>query len=99
MRRTRSLPLLFAGALLALSAAARADTVGTAGAVNTTSSGTPPGGTTRVIEIGTQVVENEKIQTTGTGSVQVLFIDRTPLNVGPNFSLLIARFVYNPATT
>jgi hypothetical protein len=36
-----------------------------------------------VIEIGTQVVENEKIQTTATGSVQVLFIDKTTLNVGP----------------
>ena len=47
MRRRRSLPLLFAaipiGAVLALSAGARADTVGTAGAVNTTSSGTAPG--------------------------------------------------------
>ena len=44
MRRTRSLSLLFAavplGAVLAISAAARADTVGTAGAVNTSSSGT-----------------------------------------------------------
>ena len=82
-----------------MSAAARADTVGTAGAVNTTSSGTPPGGPTRVIEIGTQVVENEKIQTTATGSVQVLFIDKTTLNVGPNSTLVIDRFVYNPATT
>ncbi|HEY5204086.1 MAG TPA: FecR domain-containing protein [Roseiarcus sp.] len=103
MRRKRSLPLLFAaiplGAVLALSAAARADTVGTAGAVNTTSSGTTPGGATRVIEIGTQVVENEKIQTTATGSVQVLFIDKTTLNVGPNSTLVIDRFVYNPATT
>jgi len=103
MRRTRSLPLLFAalplGAVLALSAAARADTVGTAGAVNTTSSGTAPGTPTRVIEIGTQVVENEKIQTTATGSVQVLFIDKTTLNVGPNSTLVIDRFVYNPVTT
>ena len=103
MRRTRSLPLLLAalplGAVLALSAPACADTVGTAGAVNTTSSGTPPGGATRVIEIGTQVVENEKIQTTGTGSVQVLFIDKTTLNVGPNSTLVIDRFVYNPVTT
>src|ERR1700691_2088799 len=103
MRRARSLPLLFPaiplGAVLALSAAARADTVGTAGAVNTTSSGTPPGAPTRVIEIGTQVVENEKIQTTASGSVQVLFIDKTTLNVGPNWSLVIDRFVYNPATT
>jgi hypothetical protein len=103
MRRRRSLPLLFAalplGAVLALSAAARADTVGTAGAVNTATSGTPPGAPTRVIEIGTQVVANEKIQTTATGSVQVLFIDKTTLNVGPNSTLVIDRFVYNPATT
>ena len=52
-----------------------------------------------MIEIGAQVVENEKIQTTATGSVQVLFIDKTTLNVGPNSTLVIDRFVYNPATT
>src|ERR1700693_1706476 len=103
MRRRRSLPLLFPPlplrAVLALSASAHADSVGTAGAVNTTSSGTPPGAPARVIEIGTQVVENEKIQTTASGSVQVLFIDKTTLNVGPNSSLVIDRFVYDPATT
>jgi hypothetical protein len=103
MRRTRSLPLLFAalplGAILALSTGASADTIGTAGAVNTTSSGTAPGAPARVIEIGAQVVENEKIQTTATGSVQVLFIDKTTLNVGPNSTLVIDRFVYNPVTT
>ena len=103
MRRTRSLPLLFAavplGAVLAISAAARADTVGTAGAVNTVASGTLPAGPTRVLEIGAQVVSNEKIQTTASGSVQVLFIDKTTLNVGPNSTLVIDRFVYNPATT
>jgi hypothetical protein len=102
MRHPRSLSLLYAaslGAVLAISVAARADTVGTAGAVNTTSSGTPPAGATRIIQIGTQVVENEKIETTGTGSVQVLFIDKTTLNVGPNSTLVIDRFVYNPATT
>jgi hypothetical protein len=86
-------------AVLALATTARADTVGTAGAVNTAASATPPGAPTRVIEIGTQVVANEKIQTTATGSVQVLFIDKTTLNVGPNSTLVIDRFVYNPATT
>src|SRR5580704_13084146 len=103
MRRRRLLPLPLAavslGAVLALSAAANADTVGTAGAVNTATSGTQPGAPTRVIEIGTQVVANEKIQTTASGSVQVLFIDKTTLNVGPNSTLVIDRFVYNPATT
>ena len=103
MRSPRSLPLLFAaasvGAVLALSSEAKADAVGTAGAVNTATSGTPPGAPTRVIEIGTQVVSNEKIQTTATGSVQVLFIDKTTLNVGPNSTLVIDRFVFNPVTT
>src|ERR1700674_4262822 len=97
-----SLPLLSAALLLGAGlglSAARADSVGRAGAVNTTSSGTIPGTATRVIEIGAQVVENEKIQTTASGSVQVLFIDKTTLNVGPNSTLVIDRFVYNPATT
>ena len=60
---------------------------------------TLPGAPTRVIEIGTAVVENQKIQTTATGSVQVLLIDKTTLNVGPNSTLVIDRFVYDPATT
>jgi hypothetical protein len=60
---------------------------------------TPHGAPTRVIEIGTAVVANEKIQTTATGSVQVLLIDKTTLNVGPNSTLVIDRFVYDPATT
>ena len=107
MSRTQSFPLLayplLAGALslgaaLATSAAS-ADTIGAAAAVNTTASGAPPGGAARLIEIGAQVVENEKIETTRTGSVQVLFIDKTTLNVGPNSTLVIDRFVYNPVTT
>jgi hypothetical protein len=60
---------------------------------------TPPGAPTRVLEIGTHVVENEKIQTTATGSIQALLVDKTTLNVGPNTTLVIDRFVYDPATT
>ncbi len=39
------------------------------------------------------------IETAATGSVQVLFIDKTTLNIGPNSTLVVDRFVYNPATT
>lgn len=100
MRRRRSISPLAAVALsaVALSAPAHADRIGTAGAVNVSSSGEPPGGAPRVIEIGAQVVENERIRTTNTGSVQVLFVDKTTLNVGPNSNLVIDRFVYNPVT-
>src|SRR5262249_59651052 len=36
-------------------------------------------------------------QTTSSGSVQVLFADKTTLNVGPNSNLIIDTFVYDPA--
>ncbi|MBV9635900.1 MAG: FecR domain-containing protein [Methylobacteriaceae bacterium] len=79
--------------------AARAEAVGTAGAANTRSSGTPPGGAVKLIEIGAQIVRNEKIETSVSGSVQIVFIDKTTLNVGPNSTLVIDRFVFNPATS
>src|ERR1700722_1351834 len=94
------LQLLTGAAIIALlqPGLAEAATVGTAGAANTRSTGTPPGGNLRVIEIGTQVVTNEKIETSASGSVQLLFIDKTSLSVGPNSSIVIDKFVFNPAT-
>ena len=77
--------------------AALAENVGTAGAVNVRSTGMPPGEATRTIEIGSQVVRNEKIDTSATGSVQVVFVDKTSLNVGPNSTLVIDDFAYRPA--
>ncbi|HLW91455.1 MAG TPA: FecR domain-containing protein [Roseiarcus sp.] len=72
--------------------------VGTAGAANTRSTGAA-GGNVRVIEIGEQIVANEKIETSTTGSVQLLFIDKTTLNIGPGSSVVIDKFVFNPVTT
>jgi hypothetical protein len=76
--------------------AARSDTVGTAAAVRPASTGTPPGGSARTLEIGTGIVSKERIQTTGTGSLQVMFNDRSTLTIGPNSNLVIDDFVYNP---
>ncbi len=91
-----SLALLAASTVLA-SFSAAAQEVGAAAAVNPQSQGTPPGGATRVLQIGAQVVHNEQIQTTASGTVQILFLDKTTLNVGPNSQLVIDSFVYNPA--
>lgn len=77
-------------------APALAQKVGTAAAVKPSSSGTPPGGAMRTLEIGTDIVSRERIRTTGAGSLQVMFIDRTTLTIGPNSDLLIDEFVYRP---
>ncbi len=75
---------------------ARSETVGTAAAVRPTSTGTPPGGSSRTLEIGTGIVSKERIQTSGAGSLQVMFNDKSTLTVGPNSNLVIDEFVYNP---
>jgi len=83
-------------AILLPSHGAHADTVGTAAAVKPASTGTPPGGSARTIEVGTGIVAKERIQTTGSGSLQVMFNDKSTLTIGPNSNLVIDDFVYKP---
>ncbi len=75
---------------------AAAQNVGTAAAVKPTSTGTPPGGSARVLEIGTDISSRERIETSSAGSLQVMFLDKTTLTIGPNSDLLIDEFVYSP---
>jgi hypothetical protein len=91
------LPLLAVGVGL-LAAPAAGQTVGTAAAVNPTTQGTPPSGAMRVLRLGSEVVYRERIQTTSAGSLQVLLVDKTTLNVGPNSEIVIDEYVYDPRT-
>jgi len=93
-RITGSLALLLASTALS-AVPAMAQDVGTAAAVNPLSKSTPPGGETRVLRIGARVVHKERVQTTAEGTVQLLFIDKTTLNIGPNSNLVIDSFVYD----
>jgi hypothetical protein len=75
---------------------ARADNVGTAAAVRPSTTGTPPGGSARALQIGTGIVSKERIKTSGSGSLQVMFNDKTTMTIGPNSELVIDEFVYSP---
>src|SRR5262245_56147135 len=70
--------------------------VGVAAAVNRDSKGRPPGGVSRVITIGNDVVFNEEITTDSNGQLQVLLLDGTTFTIGPNSQLKIDEFVYKP---
>ncbi len=95
----RIAPLLASAASIALLAAATPavaqNQVGTAAAVNPRSTGS---GGARTLEIGSSIIHRERIQTNDSGSLQVIFADKTTLNVGPGSSLVIDEFVYNPGT-
>ncbi len=81
---------------LLLGAPALAETsVGVTAAVNPDATGTV-GSTVRTISLGDSVVFNQRIQTGGTGLVQVLLADGTTFMVGPNSDLVIDSFVYDP---
>jgi hypothetical protein len=75
-----------------------AQQIGTATAVNPSSEGTPPGGSTTTLTVGARVLHKEHIHTSPTGSVQLLFLDKSTLNIAPNTSLVIDEFVYDPAS-
>jgi hypothetical protein len=72
--------------------------VGVAAAVKPDATRQPPGGDTSTLNIGKSVVYNERIATSSAGQVQVLLLDGSTFTVGPGSSLVIDKFVYNPAT-
>jgi hypothetical protein len=80
---------------------ALADTprVGVTSAVNPAAAGTPPGAATRQLVIGGDVVFRERVITTDEGQAQILFLDQSSLMIGPNSTVVIDEFVYDPSTS
>jgi hypothetical protein len=93
----KSVVLAFAAVLIG-GATAIAQQVGTATAVNPNSESTPPGGSIITLKVGSRILHKERIHTSPTGSVQLLFVDQSTLNIAPNTNLLIDEFVYDPAS-
>jgi hypothetical protein len=72
--------------------------IGVAAMVNPAARGTPPDADSRVLQVGVNVVANERIVTTRSGQAQMLFLDQSAFTVGPNSDLTLDEFVYDPAT-
>jgi hypothetical protein len=87
------------GVLLSTTAAvtgAQAQSFGKVGAVNQEATGTPPGGATRKLTVGTGIVVKERVRTSASGSTQIQFPDQSAINLGANCDLVIDQFVYDP---
>jgi hypothetical protein len=95
MNRTTFIALVLAAAFSA-GASEAAQVVGNTVAVNPDAKGTPPGAQPRTLVLGSGLVFNERIDTSGEGLVQVLLLDGTSMIVGPNSSIAINKFVYDP---
>lgn len=91
--------MLSALTLLTVSSASlvyAASNVGVTAAVNKQAKSTLPSGRVRTVVLGNKVIFKERINTSGTGLVQILFTDGSTLTVGANASLVIDQYVYNP---
>ena len=96
MHKTRLLRgLAVASALLVglagLANVARADKVGVAAAVNPDAFSTLAGAPQTQLNIGKSIFFNERINSTGSGLVQVLLVDGSTFTVGPGSDLVIDK--------
>ncbi len=70
--------------------------IGILAAVNQDMTGERPTEAPRQIFIREQLIQNERIETTGGGGGQVLFLDQTSLTIAPNSSIVLDKYVYDP---
>jgi len=82
--------------LAGLANVARADKVGVAAAVNPDAFSTLAGAPQTQLNIGKSIFFNERINSTGSGLVQLL-VDGSTFTVGPGSDLVIDKFVHNPS--
>lgn len=73
-----------------------AQQIGTVATNEPTLRGTPPGKVVRELRIGTSIEANELISSSASGRGQLLFLDQTTLSIGPNTSILLDKFVFDP---
>ena len=94
---TTFLTALGSVALLVAAGAAQAQApAGVTAAVNPQATGTPPAELPHVLDIGSNVVQNEHLSTGPEGQAQFLFRDGSTLTLGPGSDLTIDNFVYDP---
>ena len=82
--------------LFVAGAAEAATNIGVTSAVLPAARGTPPAEATRVLQVGADMVANERIVTDDGGKVHLLFLDGSALTIGPNSDLTLDEFVYDP---
>ena len=100
--RLRSRLLLSVGVLVvslgvgAAKIADAAEVVGAVGATNAGTTGRAPSAAPRTLKPGDDVFFKDHIATKRGGSAQIMFLDRSTLNVGENSDVVIDEFVYKP---
>lgn len=88
--------LILAILLVAAAPPAMAQGIGTVEEIQSVAYGTPPAGARAPIALRRRVVQDERIETTADGAVGMRFADDTLFRVGPDSSVLLDAYTYDP---
>ena len=84
-------------AVMLSSLPASAVLIGKALLVNANTTALRPGGAPEPLIRGVDIVKNQRIETDAIGQAQIMFADRTSLTIGPNTSMALDKYKYDPA--
>ena len=91
------LPVYLAVSLFAINGQAQ-EQIGVASAVNKNTTDLTLEQERKLIDAGYEIIQNHTIETDGIGRAQMLLLDGTAFSVGPNSSVVLDKFIYNPKT-
>ena len=72
--------------------------IGVASAVNKNTTDLTLEQERKLIDAGYEIIQNHTIETDDIGRAQMLLLDGTAFSVGPNSSVVLDKFIYNPET-
>ena len=73
--------------------------IGVASAVNKNTTDLTIEQERKLIDAGYEIIQNHTIETDEIGRAQMLLLDGTAFSVGPNSSVVLDKFIYNPETS
>ena len=72
--------------------------IGVASAVNRNTTDLTLEQERKLVDAGYEIIQNHTIETDEIGRAQMLLLDGTAFSVGPNSSVVLDKFIYNPET-
>ena len=72
--------------------------IGVASAVNKNTTDLTLAEERRLIQAGYKIIQNHTLETDAIGRAALLLIDGTSFSIGPNSSVTLDKFIYNPET-
>ena len=90
--------ILFSALLFITGVIQAQERIGVAAAVDTTTTDLTLEQERKLVDEGYKIIQNHTIETDENGKAQMLLIDGTAFTVGPNSSVTLDSFIYNPET-